>query len=128
MHMFRHYDISNHQKIMFLPDLFKHIEKATPAPRSVQQRLAAVTTESDKVKMVGAVVSLEPFSHERKFTPKSEGFPQTQTFCAMMSRPLIACAMKWGTLIVWGARTLIEWATRHHCGKIFGALQIKEIG
>jgi hypothetical protein len=57
MNVLGHNDISNDDEPIALSHLLQHFEKKVPPARSAEQRLSAIATASDEMKITGAIVA-----------------------------------------------------------------------
>jgi len=68
MKVLRHEHEAEHDKAMASPDFFQEFEQQIAVVRGAQQRTSPVTTASDKVQIVGAVITLEAARYDRGMT------------------------------------------------------------
>ena len=69
MNVLGHNDISDDDEHIALSHLLQHFEKQVTAVRSAKQRLSAIATASDEMKITGAVVAMEVLPHRETITP-----------------------------------------------------------
>jgi len=58
MNVFEHHDLSAHDEHIAPSHLVRHFEKKVSSARSVEQRLSAIATASDEMKITGAAAAV----------------------------------------------------------------------
>ena len=61
--MLRHDDVSDDDELVLLSNLLQHLEKQIASPRGSEERLSTVTTASDEVQVVVAIVTRQIPGH-----------------------------------------------------------------
>jgi hypothetical protein len=64
MNVIRHYHITYDHEAIALPDFLEHGKKKIAPPRTRQPRLAMITTASDEVQLIGAVITPGMVGHK----------------------------------------------------------------
>ena len=69
MNVFGHNDVSDDDKHIAPSHLFQHFEKKVTPARSAEQRLSAIATASNEMKITDAVVAVKVLPHGERITP-----------------------------------------------------------
>jgi len=63
VHMFRHHDVTDHDKSKTPPNFFEHFQKQIACPWTAQQRFSLIATGGDEMQISGAVITVKTSWH-----------------------------------------------------------------